>query len=405
MNFISNENIHNEKLYNNYDIIVVGSGLSGAVIAERYANILNKRVLIIEKRDHIGGNCYDYIDSLTGIRVSKYGAHLFHTSSDQVYDYIHKFSEWFPYKHKVYGKYDDVIFPIPLNITSINLLCNQNITSSEELQNYLDSVRDKSIIEPKNSEEYILSKFGKELYEKVFKEYTFKQWNKYPDELDSSVMKRIPIRDNFEEGYFTDKYQLLPKNGYTEFIKKMLSHKNIHIMLDTDYIKIKNNIEKIVNIEKIFYTGAIDLYYEHFNLPKLEYRTIHFKFELHNNNHNIYYQSNSVINYNEKDPKWTRIVEYKHFYKNIKQKDSLYTIISKEYTTDITDSSQEPYYPVPNERNIKLYNKYLELANKEYIKECSNKIVFVGRLANYKYLNMDEAILNSLNIFYSLHSL
>lgn len=373
-------NLHKQNIINEPDVIVVGSGLSGVVVAEREAQKGNK-VLIIEKRDHIGGNCYDYVDRETGIRVSKYGAHLFHTNNEQVWKYVNKFSEWIPYHHKVYGLIDDKIVPIPINIKTVNTLCNTNITNEQEMIEYLDSVRDKTITDPQNGEEYCLSKFGRDLYEKVIKDYTKKQWDKYPNELDVSVLQRIPIRYNFQEGYFNDKYQALPKDGYTSFIMNIVDNINIVAMYNTDYFDYSKNIPK--SVINIFYTGPIDHYYAHHNLPKLEYRSIDFQFETLKDVE--YYQTNSVINYPSLNEKFTRIVEYKHFY-NTKCKD---TIILKEYTKDNGD----PYYPVPNQRNRELYEKYKEMSMKD------EKITFIGRLATYKYYNMDEAIYNSLKLY------
>ena len=235
-------NLHKEHLLYNPDILIVGSGLYGSVIAEKLASNGNN-VLIIEKRNHIGGNCYDYIDEQSGILVSKYGAHIFHTNNEEVWKYVNKFSKWIEYKHKVYGKSGDKYFPVPINITTVNTICDTNIKNEEELNEYLDSVRDLSILEPKNSEEYCLSKFGKELYEKVIKEYTYKQWNKYPDELNPSVLQRISLRKSFEEGYFDDKYQALPEKGYTKFIENIINNKNILVLYNTDYEQFKKSID------------------------------------------------------------------------------------------------------------------------------------------------------------------
>ena len=378
-------NLHKINIINNPTHIVVGSGLSGAVIAEQLSHIKNSRILIIEKRNHIGGNCYDYIDKETNLRISKYGIHIFHTDNEQVWKYINKFSNWIPYTFKVNGYSDNKYFPVPININTINILCNQSLKTENDMLLYLDLVRDKSIIEPKNSEEFCLSKFGKELYEKIFKYYTFKQWNKYPEELDVTVLKRIPLRFDHENKYFNDKYQVLPENGYTEFINNIIqSNSNISVLYNTNFNEYKknNNINNINNI-KIFYTGAIDNYYTELNLPKLEYRSINFEAEILKNTD--FYQNNIVINHTDLTNKYTRVVEYKHLPNQISND----TIIIKEYTTDIG----EPYYPVPNKQNQDLYEQYKQVAIKD------KNIIFLGRLASYKYFNMDEAILNSLNVF------
>lgn len=373
-------NQHKLEILKNTDYVIVGAGLSGVVFADLLSET-NKNILIIEKRDHIAGNCYDYIDKDTNIRVSKYGAHILHTNSSIVWEYVHKYSKWIPYKHKVYGKIGDQQFPIPININTVNILCNKNIKNETEMIEYLETVRDKSIIDPKNSEEYCLQKFGKELYEKVIKHYTKKQWDKYPDELDVSVLKRIPLRYDFSEGYFSDIHQALPENGYTEFVNNIVNKNNILTIFNTDYFEYKNKL-KNMNIIKTIYTGPIDYFFKSLGYDKLEYRSINFNFIKIKNID--YYQNNSVINYPSNDFEFTRIVEYKHFYPT----NSNYTIISKEFSTDYGD----PYYPVPNKQNIELYEKYKKLS------ECEKDIIFCGRLASYKYFNMDEAILNSINM-------
>ena len=358
--------------------LVVGCGLSGVVVAERIANVLNSHVTIIEKRDHIGGNCYDYINEETGILMNKYGAHLFHTNNEKVWDYINRFDKWVRWEHKSLTFVDDKFVSIPVNITTINELCNEHLQNENDVSAWLEKnqVKYDTI---KNSEEMAKSRIGNILYEKLIKDYTFKQWNKYPEELDKSVLERIPIHPNFDTRYFKDKYQALPHKGYTHFFKKLLDNKNIEVILNTDYFEhIKNN-----NYDVVIFTGPIDTYFS--NLEKLEYRSIDFNIEIIKNMN--YYQPNSVVNYPSKDLPYTRIVEYKHFL-NQKSKD---TIIVSEKTNDIG----EPYYPVPNKKNLDLYEKYKILAKNEE----SNNIFFVGRLANYKYFNMDEAIFNSLIFF------
>lgn len=378
-------NLHKQHILNAPTHIVVGSGLSGSVIANKLAEE-NERVLIIEKREHIGGNCYDYIDKETGILVSKYGAHIFHTNREDVWEYVNKFGEWVEYKHRVYGNIGGELFPIPINIKTVNILCGLNITNEVEMIEYLDSVRDKSITEPKNSEEYCLSKFGRKLYELVIKDYTYKQWGKYPSELDVSVLQRIPIRYDFSEGYFTDKYQALPKDGYTKLISKMITHNNIFILHGSDYNKIKGELNTVL-VEKVWYSGPIDAYFSESGLEKLEYRSINFKKSIINRDR---YQIYPVINYPGSDVEYTRIVEYKNFPNQPISASSNRTYITSETTTDEGD----PYYPVPNKRNADLYERYRELT-----KSAASDVIFMGRLASYKYFNMDEAIYNSLSAY------
>jgi UDP-galactopyranose mutase len=365
---------------NTYDILIVGCGLSGVVMAERFANILNKNVLIIDKRNHVGGNIYDYTDPDTNILMNKYGAHIFHTNNEQVWDYINNFNKWIRWDHEVYGKIENNLINIPVNINTVNNLCKENIINTDEMNKWLNINQIKyDIID--NSEKMAKSRVGNILYDKIFKDYTYKQWGIYPEELDASVLERIPIRNNFDNRYFNDKYQVLPEKGYTHFINNIINNKNITVLLETDYFEfIKNNQ---YNFKEIIYTGPIDMFYSNKNLEKLEYRSIEFTIEKYYNMN--YYQKNSVINYLEKNIPYTRIVEYKHF---LNQK-SKHTIIVKETTTN----KGEPYYPIPNKKNIELYEKYKELSSNE------NNIHFLGRLANYKYFNMDAAILNALTYF------
>jgi UDP-galactopyranose mutase len=365
----------------NYDVLIIGSGLSGVVMAERFANKLNKKVLIIEKREHIGGNVYDYIDEETNILMSKYGAHLFHTNNDIVWNYINIFSKWVRWDHTVVGVINDQLINIPVNINTVNVLCDENIKNKEEMNIWLDKNQIK-YDNIDNSEKMGKSRVGNILYEKIFKEYTYKQWNKYPEELDPSVLERIPIRNDFDVRYFDDKYQVLPEKGYTKFIENIIDNKNIKVLLNTNYFEfIKNN--SYDNFKIVIYTGPIDQFYEKKGLEKLEYRSIDFIVEKYKNMN--YYQQNSVVNYPETKYPFTRIVEYKHFL-NQKSND---TVIVKE----ITKNEGEPYYPIPNKKNLDLYEKY-----KLFTLEEKN-IHFLGRLANYKYFNMDSAILNALNYF------
>lgn len=364
-----------------YEIVIIGAGVSGAVLAERYASI-GKRVLVLEKREHIGGNCYDYIDE-NGILVSKYGAHLFHTDDEEVWQYVNRFSKWYRWEHKVLANVEGKLVPIPVNITTVQKLFDVNIQTGAEMEAYLNKLR-PVIKNPLNGKEAALSKVGWVLYEKMFKNYTKKQWDKFPEELDASVLNRIPVRYNFDDRYFTDKYQALPTEGYTKFFEKIFAHPNITVKLSSDYFDFKTAIE---GYEKLFYTGPIDRFFDfkHSLKEKLEYRSINFVKETINRE---YFQPNSVVNYPGPDVDFTRIIEYKHFGNQKSQK----TTIVKEYTTNDGD----PYYPVPNQRNQRLYELYREEA------EQLTNIYFVGRLANYKYFNMDQAFKNALDLFKSL---
>jgi UDP-galactopyranose mutase len=366
----------------NYDILVVGCGLSGIVIADKFAREQNKKVLIVDRRDHIGGNVYDYVDE-NGILMNKYGAHLFHTNDAEVWEYVNRYDEWVRWDHRVLGYVDGQYVPIPVNINTVNMLCGENIKDEEEMKEWLSRVQVK-YDEITNSEEMGKSRVGEELYKKLFREYTYKQWNKYPEELDASVLARIPIRSNRDDRYFDDRYQGLPRRGYTEFCKKILEHENIEVRLNMDYFDVRDKIEAKI----VIYTGPIDRYFSGCGYEELEYRSIDFVIERHKNMG--YYQPNSVVNYPEVAEKYTRIVEYKHFL----NQQSPHTTIVKEYTSDVG----EPYYPVPNKRNMELYMKYRELIGEEEKKG----VYFVGRLANYKYYNMDQAIRNALDVYAEL---
>lgn len=365
-----------------YDIVIVGAGISGATLAERYATQKNKKVLVVERRDHIAGNCYDFYND-DGIMISKYGAHLFHTNFEDVWEYVNRFSEWRPYEHRVLAKVDGQLVPIPVNITTVNKLFGENIKTEAEMREWLDEHQVKND-DPQNGEEAALARVGEVLYEKMFKHYTKKQWDKYPEELDASVLQRIPVRDNFDDRYFGDKYQALPAQGYTKMFEKILDHPNITVKLSTDYFDVKDEIAANPP-EKLFYTGPIDRFFDfkHSVEKHLQWRSIRFEWETLDQES---FQENSVINYPQMDDgKFTRIIEYKKIYDQEHPK----TTICREYSTD----EGEPYYPVPNPENDAIFQRYKDEADK--LKD----IYFVGRLANYKYFNMDQAFKNALDLF------
>jgi UDP-galactopyranose mutase len=359
-------------------ILIVGAGISGSTLAERYASI-GKKVLVIDKREHIGGNCYDYHDS-AGLLVPKYGPHFFHTNSDKVWNYVSKFTEWHPYEHRVLSNIDNkTLVPVPVNITTVNKIFNLDLKTEQEMIKWLSENTEK-IDNPKNSEESALRRVGKTLYELMFKHYTKKQWDMYPSELDASVMDRIPVRTNFDDRYFTDKYQGMPKEGYTNIFEKMLSHPNIEIKLNTDFEEYREDMHKF---EKVFFTGRIDTFFGNMFGENLQYRSLNFEFKTIDQE---FFQTKAQINYPNTEV-FTRITEPKHA---TGQKHSKTTII---YETSTWEG--EPYYPVPNEKNKELYQKYKHEAEK--LEEKG--IYFVGRLAEYKYFNMDQAFLNAIELF------
>eukprot|EP00444_Apocalathium_aciculiferum_P009481 CAMPEP_0183387088 /NCGR_PEP_ID=MMETSP0370-20130417/2900_1 /TAXON_ID=268820 /ORGANISM="Peridinium aciculiferum, Strain PAER-2" /LENGTH=462 /DNA_ID=CAMNT_0025565571 /DNA_START=54 /DNA_END=1442 /DNA_ORIENTATION=- len=382
------------------DLLIVGGGLSGAVIAERCSKELGFTSLIIDKRDHIGGNCYDYVTP-HGIRASKYGAHLFHTNHERVWDYITQFSEWMPYDHRVRGRVPDVdgveqIVPIPPVQETVNALFKENITTEAEMQAWYDKQRVKPPTgEATNGEEAALSRVGPLLYDKIFKHYTKKQWDKYPEELDASVLLRLPCRTNTDERYFGDTFQALPVRGYTRIFENMLLRDpNISVRVNVDYFA-EREAGRLPKYKMLVYTGPIDSYFSQAGMPKLEYRSLHFEETYIEEPDQGFYQEAMVVNYPSADVPFTRIVEYKHVANQteaVKKGEVKGSLIAKETSSDVG----EPYYPVPNTQNQELYERYRILAEKE------SEVCFVGRLASYKYFNMDQAILNALEIYDSL---
>lgn len=372
------------------DILIVGAGLSGATLAEQFASN-GYTVTVIDQRNHVGGNIYDYEDEVTGIRVNKYGAHLFHTEDKEVWRYVNKFATWIRWDHKVVAKIDTTTYvPIPVNANTVNQLCGANVKTEEEMKTWLEEVQIPPPVMgcPSNSEEMALSRVGKDLYEKLFLPYTMKQWNKHPTELDPSVLARIPVRTNFDDRYFDDTYQALPRDGYTSFVQSMLTHSNITIKLNTAYDSKIHTPTKY-----LFYTGPIDAYFASLDLPKLEYRSINFTTTYKQCEGTIL--PNSVVNEPSPHIPYTRTVEYKHFL----HQQSPYTVLVHETTTD----KGEPYYPVPTPENQRIYNMYKEAADTHNKTKEGAEIHFVGRLANYKYFNMDAAIRNALDLVKSIH--
>lgn len=358
-----------------FDNIIIGAGLAGIVTAERLANLFNQTVLIIEKRNHIGGNCYDYYHE-EGILIHKYGPHIFHTNNKKVWDYLSKFTDWYLYQHKTLAYVNGNFVPFPINLNTINNIYNLNLTS-DELYHFFDKIKVKIENDNiKNSKDMIVSKIGEDLYELFFKYYTKKQWDLYPEELAPEVTARIPIRYNKDDRYFNDKYQGLPKYGYTKMFENMLKNNKIKVLLNTDYKEIINELE----YKNLFCSAPIDYFFD-YKYGKLAYRSLIIDFEVYDTEE---YQKAGVVNY-PNDYDFTRITEYKKLTGQKHKK----TIISKEYPV----SEGEEYYPVPREENYLLYDKYKKEAEK------LNNVKFIGRLGTYKYLNMDKVVENILELF------
>ena len=370
--------LYNHPSIETFDVCVVGAGLSGAVISERYASVMNYSVVVLEKRPHIAGNCYDFLESETGIRVNLYGAHLFHTKHSRVWEYVQRFANWTPYEHTVVAAVGGKLVPVPVNIDTVNTLFSANISTSRDMDRWLASEQ-IPYKHPTNSEEVALSRVGRRLYDLIFLPYTMKQWNKTPAMLGPEVLSRIPVRNNSDARYFTDPVQVLPSGGYTSFVARMLTSPNIQVRTNTDYFDVRDRMQ----CKHTYFTGPIDMYFSRTGWPKLEYRSLNFhKRVLRDTTH---FQTHSVVNHPGREVPYTRIVEYKHFL----NQSSPHTVIYYETSTDEGD----PYYPVPTARNRELYARYQRMANTE------GGVSFVGRLANYKYFDMDTSILNALELF------
>jgi len=355
------------------DYLVVGAGFSGATIAERIATRLNKKVLLIEKRSHIAGNAYDYYND-DGILVQKYGPHIFHTNNKKVWDYLSKFTDWNKYVHRVLAHVNGKEVYLPVNLETMERLYRRRFTP-KQLKEYFEQKRAK-IVKIKNSRYVVVSQVGEELYDLFFKNYTKKQWGVYPEELDAQVTKRLPVRFNRDTRYFADKYQGIPKYGYTKMFMKMLENKNISILLNTDYKDIANSIK----FNKMIYTGPLDYFFDYAH-GKLPYRSFDFKFITLNKEK---FQNAAVVNY-PNEHKYTRITEFKHFYFQKHHK----TTICYEYSK----SEGDPYYPIPKADYQEIYLKY-----KKQVDKLKN-VYFIGRLAEYRYLNMDQVVNRALKLF------
>jgi UDP-galactopyranose mutase len=359
-----------------YNFLIVGAGLSGCVLAERIATQLNKTVLLIDKRDHIGGNCYDKPDA-AGILVHQYGPHWFHTNDKDIFSYLSAFTDWHLHEHKVKTSVENMLLPIPINMDTINQLYNMQLRHPEEVQQFYDSVRVKGIVHPQNAEEMIISQVGYDLYNKFYKNYTIKQWDVHPKRLNASITARIPIRTNQDDRYFTDTYQGVPKNGYTEMFRKMINHKNITLALQTDFNTLSANFNQMI------YTGPIDTFFQH-QFGALPYRSLRFE---HKTINQEFYQECQQVNY-PNDFAYTRIVEWKH----ATGQQHPQTSITMEYPCK-WEQGKEPFYAVQTKESGLLYNKYRKEADK------LRSVKFCGRLADFKYYNMDQVIARAFTFF------
>lgn len=375
-----------------YEHIIVGAGLAGCVLAERIANVLGEKVLVVEKRDHLGGNCYDYYDE-AGLLVHKYGPHIFHTQLEEVWEYLSQFTDWRPYQHRVLGCVDGKKIPIPFNLTSLHQSFTPEVAQRMEdklVGNYGREVQ-VPILELMESEDEDLSLLADYVYRKVFLNYTKKQWGLMPEELDPSVTARVPVLVSHDDRYFQDPYQGIPREGYTKIFEKMLSNPHIEVMLNTDYKEVLKFKEGVIHCKgknfkgKLIYTGEID-YLFGYQYGRLPYRSLRFEMETLDQE---FYQEVATVNY-PNEHRYTRITEFKHLTGQKHEK----TTITREYPQSYqAERGDVPYYPIPKEEYQEIYERYREKAS-----QYSN-LILVGRLAEYQYLNMDLVVDRALTIF------
>ena len=355
-----------------YDAVVVGAGFAGAVMAERLASERGQRVLVIERRPHVAGNAYDEIDE-AGVRVHRYGPHIFHTNSDAVFDYLSRFTSWRPYEHRVLARVRGQLLPIPLNRTTVNRLYGLDLRDESGAAAFYASRAEGRGV-PRTSEEAVVGRVGRHLYELFFRGYTRKQWGLDPSQLDASVTARIPVRTNTDDRYFTDRHQAMPRDGYTSLIERMLDRPGIDVRTGVDFNAVRATLDR----RRVIYTGPIDEYFDHC-YGRLPYRSLRFEFERREAN---LLQPVGTINEPDEAVPWTRTTEFKHL---TGQRGPVTTLVREFPTAD-----GDPYYPIPRPANEALYRRYQALA------ESTPGVTFVGRLATYRYYNMDQVVAQAL---------
>jgi len=357
-----------------FDYLIVGAGFAGSVLAERLASQAGKRILILDKRNHIGGNAYDHYNE-EGLLVHKYGPHIFHTNAERIFTYLSQFTEWRPYEHRVLAHVDGQLLPIPINRTTVNQLYGLNLQTEAECEAFF-AARAEPREHCHTSEDVVVSKVGRELYEKFFRGYTRKQWGLDPSELDAQVTARVPTRTNTDDRYFGDTYQVMPLHGYTRLFERMLAHPNIKVMLNVDY----REIVDMVPYREMIFTGPIDQFFD-YRYGKLPYRSLEFRHETLSEERAL---PVAVVNY-PNDHDYTRVTEFKHLTGQEHPKTSV--------VYEFPRAEGDPYYPIPKPECTALYNQYKELA------ERTPRVHFVGRLATYKYYNMDQVVSQALATF------
>ena len=356
-----------------YDYLIVGAGLFGAVFAQQ-AKQAGKTVLVIDKRSHLGGNVYT--EEVEGIQVHRYGAHIFHTSDRKIWEYVQQFAVFNRYTNSPVARYKDEVYNLPFNMNTFYQMWG--VKTPEEAKEKLESqIREAAVCEPKNLEEQALSLVGKDIYEKLIRGYTEKQWGKRAKELPSFIIRRLPVRYTYDNNYFNDSYQGIPVGGYTRMVERMLD--GVEIRLNTDYFQAREELDRLA--DRVVFTGMIDAYYGEC-YGKLDYRSLRFETEVMDTSN---YQGNAVVNYTEYEVPYTRIIEHKHFEFGTQPK----TVITREYPAAWT-GKEEPYYPINDERNNRLYEKYKALADQE------DRVIFGGRLGMYRYYDMHQVIAEAL---------
>ena len=369
------------------DLVVVGSGFFGLTVAERAATELGKRVLVLERRSHLGGNAYSEAEPVTGIEIHRYGAHLFHTSNKRVWDYVNRFTSFTNYQHRVFAKVADQVYAFPMNLALINSFFGRSHTPDEAKALIAEQASEVDTAEAKNLEEKAISLIGRPLYEAFVKGYTAKQWQTDPTELDAAIITRLPVRYTFNNRYFNDTYEGLPVDGYTAWLEKMAAHPNIEVRTNVDYFDVRGELPEV----PVVYTGPLDRYFDYAE-GELGWRTLDFEQEVLTDTGD--FQGTSVMNYNDADVPYTRIHEFRHFHPE-RDYPTDKTVIVREYSR-FAESGDEPYYPINTPEDRAKLERYRELATKE---AAEKRVLFGGRLGTYKYLDMHMAIGSALTMF------
>jgi UDP-galactopyranose mutase len=365
-----------------YNTLVVGAGYAGSIMAERLATQLGQRVLVIDRRDHVAGNAYDYHDE-HGVLVHKYGPHIFHTNHMPVVEYLSQFTQWRPYEHRVLARAkDDLLVPMPINRTTINRLYGLNLQTDEEVEAFYAERREPVEL-MKTSEDAVVAKVGRELYEMFFRGYTRKQWQRDPSELHASVCARIPIRTNTDDRYFTDSFQQMPAEGYTRMFERMLDHPNIDVRLGVEFDDVRGEVAH----DHLVYTGTVDGFFDH-RFGKLPYRSLEFELKNEPTPGGGLLQPVASVNEPDFDVPYTRTTEYRHMTGQVAE--------SSSYHVEYPRAEGDPYYPIPNDETRALYKRYEELA------QAQPDVTFVGRLARYQYLDMHQVVAQALTTFEKL---